>query len=261
MRSFELYYDVNARKMRTSTGAQITDSLPYIRYKERLALTIHLVTDGENPPTAYTGFVGESIAVTAALDNDWDHWDDGALVDSELSGVITEIEVSGLSVEPAATGLLQLINSDGDGESVEYTDWTLNGSNYTFTVDTTLTYVYAADDEVNVSDPPLIAVANADIDQTDKDTGVFILTLDANTVTMRDALEGIQSLQDVLFEIQVRDGSGDLIFVTQFPFYAYNIMQDDGAIPAPADGNYYTKAEVDALLNYNALNNALIFDE
>lgn len=261
MRSFELYYDINARKMRTSTGTQLTDNLPYIRYKERLELTLHLVTDGANPPTAYTGFAGESIAITAALDNDWDHWDTGALVDSALSGTITEIEVSDLSVEPAATGLIQLINSDGDGESVAYTDWTLNGSNYTFTVNATLTYIYAADDEVNISDPPLIAVENAEVDQTDKDTGVFVLTLDGNTVTMRDALEGVPSLQDVFFEIQVRDGSADLILVCQFPFYAYNIMQDDGVIPAPADGNYYTKAEVDALLNYNALNNALIFDE
>ena len=51
-------------------------------------------------------------------------------------------------------------------------------------------YSYVAGDESSASDPALIKTANTNIDKTNKDTGRFIITLDADTLQLVTQIEG-----------------------------------------------------------------------
>ncbi len=248
-RKYLLYYDTDTRNIYNETGAELSSRiLPYIFAKEQVDFELHYVKDwiDANTITPYTGFTGVSISSSAVIDNDYNHVDAGTLVDATLSGAITSIEVSGLTNTPLQAGFIQLVNQAGESETVAHTAVTTNGSNFVFTVSTTLTYSYVAGDESNASDPALIKTT--DIDETDKDTGIFIITMDANSLPYLRAIEGSSAITGCRFEHQVKDADPKLIFNAQFSIICNNTLDDDGVIPPPADGNYYTKSEVDALI-------------
>ena len=71
-RIIELYYDVNAQYLfNPTTGVKLkTTELPWVRFREKPIVNLHLCTDTNQ--TAYTG-LGATWAFSAAIDNDWDH--------------------------------------------------------------------------------------------------------------------------------------------------------------------------------------------
>ena len=163
-----------------------------------------------------------------------------------VSGAITSVAIKSLPSDPPATGNVQLINGANESETFAYTSWTESGGVYTFTVSTTLSYTYLTDDTAKSTEALLIKTTT--IDETDKDTGVFVVQLDADTRSFQSAVEGSSEILGCLFEHKVLDGSADLIFVSVFKFICLNIVDDDGALPPEINGNYYTKTETNALL-------------
>ena len=145
-----------------------------------------------------------------------------------------------------ATGTLQLINSSGESESVDYSAVSNEGTNYTFVVSTTLIHSYAVGDNANIAESPLGRATNVDV--TDKDTGRFLINISANSARYLNDIDGLAAINNTRFELQVRDDNANLIYVSVFDFLALNIYDFTGAIPPPEDGSYYTKTEVNALL-------------
>jgi hypothetical protein len=141
-----------------------------------------------------------------------------------------------------------LINSAGESESVAFTNYSVTSSVYTFTVSATLTYTYLADDVVRVKETPIIKSEDADIDDTDKDTGLFLINLDGYTQAFQELAEGKDSISSCKFEHQIVDDTGKLIFALKFSFLCFGLLDDSGVIPPAPDDDYYTKTEVDALL-------------
>jgi hypothetical protein len=249
-RQEKIFYAVDTETSYNKNGTEYSNrELPYIFTKEKVDYTIQLCTafNSIDDFQEYTDFTGQTITPSAVIDNDFDHVDSGTLV-TGVSGAITEIEIQGLTNPPLQTGFIQLVNAADESETVEYTAVTTGGTGLLFTVSTTLTYSYDAGDESNVNDPALIKTS--DIDQTDKDTGLFVVTFDANSRPYIRAIKGKSNLTigTTEFELQVRDSDGDLSFVARFDIQCKNIMDDDGVIPPPENGNYYTKPETDALL-------------
>lgn len=250
MRQYDLYFVVPTQTAyildQDDNLVQLAnDLLPYIRYRETINLSIQYLN---TPVTTdvYLGFVGHTIASTGAVDNNWTHFYAGTLVDATLSGAITSVEVSGVSSSftPSSTGRITLDNGSDDPETIAYTAVVASGSNWVFTVSTTLTYSYTAGDTVNVKEN--CAIKTTTVDQTDKDTGLFILTLSADNEDYYNKIIGSASIENCLFEHKVTE-AGDMVFASQFSFLCLNIVDDDGAIPPPQDGDYYTASECDSL--------------
>jgi hypothetical protein len=252
-RQEKIFYAIDKRIAYDKNGTEYSNNqLPYIYTKEQVDYTVQYCTgftDKDNF-TPYTDFTGSSISSSAVIDNDYDHVDEGTLA-TGLTGAITEIEINGLTNPPLQEGFIQLVNAADESETVEYTAVTTGTTGTTgllFTVNTTLNYTYQAGDESNVNDPALIKTT--DIDETNKDTGLFIITMDANSRPYIREIKGQSALTKgkTRLEHQVRDSEGDLAFVADFEIECRNIMDDDGVIPPPDNGNYYTKSETDALL-------------
>jgi hypothetical protein len=249
-RQYFLYADVGSQKTYDAEGSELNArNKPYIYSKEEIQVIIQYVSrwvsvDDFDP---YTGFVGVNVSSSAVIDNDFNHVDKGTLV-SALSGAITSIEISGLDNIPQPTGFIQLINAGAESETVQYTAVALNGSNFVFTVSDTLTYSYAIGDQANANDPSLVKSDNSKIDNTQKDTGLFTITLDADSAPYIFEIQGQAEIPSCLFQHKVSDDRPKPIFVSTFDFQCKNTLDDDGIIPPPTDGNYYTKIEVDALL-------------
>ena len=253
MRTYDLYQVIDTEDIYRydNAAAELVQlggrELPYIRYKEKMKINWQLLNSA-NVSDVYTGFAGSTISASAAMDNDWSHYLTGTLA-SSASGAVTSITISGLTEEPYSGGTIILINSAEETESVNYTTVAASGSDYIFTVSATLSYSYNSGDEARVKDTPIIKVNNTEIDQTDKDTGLFVISASGDTQPFQDKIQGSASISSCVFELKIYDASADCIFVGQCDWLAMNIVDDDGSIPPPAvSSGYYTATQVDALL-------------
>ena len=244
MRRQILYYGVNDQSLYGSDQNLIGDSnSPYIRYREKMQIELHYVSETINF-TPYTGFSGVVIASSAAIDNDWVHYLEGSLTGPK-SGAITSIVISGLSGEPPASGYVRLTNGSGQTESVAYSGISLVGDAYVLAVSVTLTNSYILNDEALIYDKLIIKADS--VDDSGKDTGVFIITLSANNQSFFKAINGVDSISGCIFEHKVLDNEEppNLIFVSQFGFNCKNIVDDGGSsVPPAPSADYYTKTEV-----------------
>lgn len=254
MRTASFYYDLVKNVMYDTEGNAVNDSNRLrVRYRENIELTLQYVTD--SALTAYTGFATGVSANSAAAKTVWAHTTSGTL-SGALSGAVTSIIVDSMTIRPADTGTLTLTNSSGETETVAYTAISASGTTYTFTVDDTLTYTYAADDTATAPSTLIFKCDDADIDDTDAATGIFVFTIDANTQAFQAAISGSRSLSTGIFEHQILDVSSNIISAVSFPIILDNILDDGAAVPAATTGNYYTKTEGDAryveLTDYDA---------
>lgn len=253
-RKYKIYVDMSTRNIYDRNGVQLTDnSCPYIYYKENLQLEVQYLNAAPGQPPVdedldkYIDLAGQTIANSAAVDNNNNHYDEGVL-NAGLSGAITSVVVNSLEAAPRLkTGTLLLINSAGQQEAVDFTNYTVASSIYTFTVSDTLTYTYLTSDEVRVKETPIIKSEDAAIDDTDKDTGLFLISLDGYTQVFQQLAEGSEQIESCKFEHQILDVGGDLIFAVKFPFLCLGLLDDSGVIPPAPDDGYYTKTEVDAI--------------
>lgn len=254
MRSYDIYVDYYTRRVYRYVGTALTEltnqSYPFIYYKEKILLNIHYLNsttvtfDSAGNPEfdTYTGFTGLSIASSAAVDNDYNHYVEGALV-GDYTGSITNVVISGLEITPASTGTIVFAD---EVAAVAYTDAVQDSAgNWEFTVSATLVETYLNGEIVRISEP--LIIKSTTIDETAKDTGLFGITLNGNSAPFQEAVSGSSSIQNCLFEHQVKE-SGILIFAISFTFLCFNILDDDGIIPPPLDGNYYTKTEIDSII-------------
>lgn len=98
---------------------------------------------------------GDFNNVTGVPDN-WNMWTilthlDTSVLTENISGLTTEIKVNNFSkYVPSPTGVLYLINSSNQKESVPYTSYTESGGVYTFTVSYLLGYSYSIGDNCGV---------------------------------------------------------------------------------------------------------------
>ena len=250
-RAFTVYYNVLTRKIYGDDGGELANNnMPYIKYKERLNLTVQLIssatiTDKYNP-------VGV-VAAEAAVDDDWVHYYEGALTAGK-SGAVVAITADGFtSPDIYTSGTLYLINAAGEAETVAYTAYTLADGVYTFTVSDTLTYTYANNDVCRLVAHPLINVLNAAIDKTNAATGLFVVSLYAYTQPYQRAINGKKEISSCNFGLFLQDNAGDDIISVMFSIKCENRLIDEATVPPAPDEDYYTKVEVDALLtNYLA---------
>ena len=97
-RIITVYYDIIAGAHRDSDGVEIRNDLyPYIIYKERPLVNLHLVID--DTPTAYTGLAA-NIVFSASIDDDFDHATD-LMCKTEDAGInVTGDWGAGLNADP-----------------------------------------------------------------------------------------------------------------------------------------------------------------
>jgi len=249
-RKYIMYYDVNSRNIYDENGTALgNNNLPYITTSEKIDIDLTFVTDID-PITVYTGFTGTNIYSSATIDNDWVHYLDGVLVGGYL-GEVTEIILTYTGkdfINPV--GVINLINNANENESINYTSFTVDAVDstlYTFTVDATLLNTFAIGNKVKIQDVPL-ARANT-IDETNKDSGNFIITISADSYRYYTSITGYSTIPKCVFEFLVRSDTTQLFFKSEFAIICQNIRDYTGAIPTPVNpSNYYTTDEVLALI-------------
>ena len=230
----------------SDTSQVYTDAAtPYIRQREKIALDFNVydvATDGTQ--TAYTGWDG-AFTFRFFIDNDWTQ-----VIDSELAagvgpGAITLVTcpTADFSTAPLTTGRLILTNGAGLSETVDYTSYVTNGANYDFTCSTTLTNTYLTADDCDLVESNLVEAQNSDIDSTNKATGRLIVTLDADNTAYIAAAQASSGgeITDSKWELQVLDGSLDLVDSITGEFKTYALLADDFSLPPPGPSVIYQK--------------------
>jgi hypothetical protein len=255
-RSLTLYGDINTGSVYNSIGDKIQAvDAPYIAYKDNINLTLQLLNEAPEKPIVdgdlnkYTGFSAITVSGSADIDNYWDSYHYGFIGGALTATAITELTVSGLEETPRAdTGTIEITNnSNGNSDSFSYTAFRRSGKDYIFTVSTTLTYSYDAGSEVKLTNEPIIESSSVDI--TDKSTGKFIITLDADTQPFAYLSEGSGEIENTVLDFKVLDDTPQQLLSFQFGFRCINTLNrtDASSSPTPS-GSYYTKTEINALL-------------
>lgn len=245
-RAFSVYYNVKTRKIYGADGGELAnENMPYITYKENLALTLQLITSATITDTYATSGV---VSCEAAIDDDWTHYYEGALTAGKTGAVVAITADGFTSPDVYTSGTLYMENAAGENETVAYTAYSLANGVYTFTVAATLTYTYAENDLCRLVAHPLIAVANSAITKTDAATGKFILAIDAETAPFQRAVNGKEEVADCKLGFYALDVAGDDVIAVMFKIKCKNRLLDIATIPPAPSEDYYTKTEVDALL-------------
>ena len=244
MGSAYTYDTTNSRFAEDPGGAQLRKK-PRLYYKNLTTWTLSFKTnDGNGNLSADTRFASLA-SFNFAVDNDSIHTLRGNL-NGALTGAITSVTISNITLTPPATGEIVLLNSAGETETIAYTAVSASGSDYIFTVSTTLTYSYADNDSADVKEELMVKVDNSDIDSSGKATGVFVITIDSNKRGYLLATLDSASAENPRLEFKGYDGSGNIVETFQAEIECLNLIDDDG-VAAPAQASdYYTKAQSDA---------------
>lgn len=259
--SEKIYYDLQTDTAYRADGSQIAnDNLPEFRYRNEKQLEWNLLkTASKNandefndPETAYAAM---TITATAAIDNDAKHYDDGAVSSPAIVGgvAIAAIKVSGLTEVPRIAGRLRLTNDAGETETINYYGYSLASGVYTFTLadgsyvagDQTPTYSYSVADAVRVLQLPI--VKDSAVDVTNKAAGVFVTTMDCDTVIYQELIEGETEISSCKQELQILDSLGKRILVKEIPVKCLYLLDDDGGIAPAPDYEYRTAAQQDVI--------------
>lgn len=240
----KIYYDMQNDVAYRADGTQVAnDNLPEFLYKELKTLQIQLLASDSKDSNddfddEYTALAAVSVTATAAIDNDAVHYEDGDIDTAIAAAVAIEtIDVAGLSTTPRIAGRLTLTNDSDESETINYYGYTYASGVYTFTLADvnyspgaqTPTYSYAEDDNCRVLQLPI--VKDSSVDCTDKATGLFEVELDCNTAIFQELIEGEEEIDNCKIEIQVLDGSGNLIIVKKFRVKCLYLLDDAGGVP------------------------------
>jgi hypothetical protein len=258
-----IFYDVNSdQAFRDDQTAVANNNKPEFVFRTKRSFILQLLNSTSidangNYNDFYTGFIGVTITPTGAIDNNADHYFDGEL-NAGISGSISSFEIKGLTGTPRIVGTVKVTNGTGDFENINYNGFEVANGVYTFeTADAnfdpnpvTLTNTYSADDDARLKELPIIKIPFTEIDQTDKDTGKFIITVDSDTLIFQDLIEGSYSLgDDVEFEFQATDTEPRLIMAKKFGVKCLGLLDDNGD-PGPAPKqDYWTIAETQSAIN------------
>ena len=189
-----------------------------------------------------------AVAFQLAIRNSWVR-EVRRVLAAGYSGAVTSITITGLDEAPEGTGTLVLVNDDYNADSVSYTGVVNNtGGSYTFTVSKTLDYIYESGDIGGFKTDLMALVENANINSTNKATGLFSFVIDTETRGFQIATRDKSRASSPKIEWQAFDSSGKRIETQQESIQALNIINYVGIAPPVNVLDYYTKTEVDALL-------------
>lgn len=230
-REYKIYWDVVGRNAYDAGGNELANNnIPYIGYKEKITLILQLIKS-KVVTDVFTGLASDTITCEAAVDDDNVNYYEGALTATK-TGAITSITMDGItSPDIYATGKLYLRNAAGEDETIDYSAYSLNGSVYTFTVSVTLAHSYAENDICRLIAQPLIAVENADINQTNKATGLFSITLYSYTAPYQKAVNGKWEISSCRFGFYASDSNGADLCGVVFPIKCYSRLIDILSVP------------------------------
>lgn len=144
---------------------------------------------------------------------------------------------------------LQLVT---DSSNTAYTELSESSGDYTVSIVIDSDFDSASDPYCRTIDSSINVAGewksdgNADIGQ-----GEFSIPLDGNNTDFNSRIGTARAKTDTLFEIQLRDaGDSTIIAAFRFPFFCLGLMDKTGGVPTGAVTiNYYTKTEVDALID------------
>ncbi len=247
MRERTIKYDVDSGFIFDENGIQLSGAqLPSLTFRDQLQINLQLIKDGEN----YTGLAGAgNIGVSAAVDNEYSHYDPAALVGALTAGAtITSLRLSGVDITPARAENITLINAANESETIPYEGYaaTATAGTFDFTIDShELAYSYANGAEARLGEPLIIKAATGDT--TDIATGLVKFVLDGDTSNFQDAVEGSANIPGALCQVYFVDESDDVLFTATFQINLYGRIDDSGAVPPPTDPAYsWSKAAADA---------------
>jgi len=242
-RTIKIYYNTVNRRIFGEDGNEYANSnTPFLYTSEDVDVDLQITNvDGipnvANPTDFYTGFTGDTITPSATIDNNYDWFYTGTLAEALTAIPIISVDITFVpsdtqSVNP--TGVLYLVNSAGDSDAIDYTEVSVVGTTYTFTVDHALLHAYSIGDVASIAEAPLAASSN--ITTTDKDTGKFIITICGDSLRWFETISGTQEILDSAFEFLVKDATTSVIFRADFKLRALNIRDYSGVLPAPVPG-------------------------
>ncbi len=241
-----IYFDYDA-SLRIDSGGWESPEKIRLAYQEYGTWEIKINHNDAGSLTAIN--VSDADSWCAAIDCDFEaDYIDGELVGA-LSGAITEINIDSVPGTIPSAGVIHLTNSSDQSESCAYVSAVDGGGGaWTLTVDTTLAYVYADGDAIQLEDTaPMVRVQDASIDSSDAANGNISVPVDADTATYLNAVSGEEKI-NAYFELCGKNAAGKTIYYCRFDIIALNILDPGGGVPPAPIGNYYTEAEIDALL-------------
>jgi len=229
-----IYYVVPTGKIyrydtSTTSFTQLSDrTLPTLILGQTKDWTVQLLNSLSLTDT-YNEYAAKSVTSEVVVDNDNYIFIDGVLPEA-VSGTIEELRVTLTGTDQPTPylygGLIRLVNTSGETETVSYTTYTEDSSStentYLFTLDTdssssvSLTYSYAAGDEADVIDPVLLRTDDDDFDSTtDSTTGLFVFPMAATSRLALDVANGNFKIDNPRFELSIFENGEAL---DAFPF-------------------------------------------
>lgn len=236
-RQYKLFYDVSEGILFDENDVEIPQSkLPYISTNETIDIVLQ-ICNSQSTADVYTLFSEAEITPSAVIDNNWTWFIEGELLQDieTFEGMATRLRMQCTKKEYInPSGLLYVINDNGQSEQIQYDSYEKEGLTHTFHFNHVLLYPYAAGDKVRIAEPALCASGGDSIVATEKDTGKFKITISAANLKYIDVIRGLPEIKNTAFELQVKSGAdNNLIFKIEFGFRCLNVRDFTGVLPAP----------------------------
>lgn len=213
--------NINNRKLVSQANLTQTifdEEIPRLVFSEKVIVGMSLV---DNAGAAVTTFL-ESDTWEAFADVDFIHSEYEGTANAGYSGAVTSIVVN-FATDPGTlddTGGLIFVNDAFERERVPYSAQTGTGTTRTFTVASTLDYVYLAGDFIGVEDPLMVLsdddefnIAN-DWAELDVVNGKISFRIDTNRKAFQDKVAAYRAtngnVEDIPINLQInRYGVGE----------------------------------------------------
>ena len=235
----------------------VNNSLPIFTYSVNEEVYIQLLnTASVDEDGIFNDFYTFPSGVGAcfAVDNNYVKYTELTL-NEDVSGTMDRVQIK-TTVKPREIGSITFTNDNLETETVNYNGYTVDTDYITlFLADSqynrtpyTFTYSYLEGDETDVSNYPLFKDENGDIQNND---GLIKFDANLTNVVLMKEIINSPNISNCLFEFQIKDVNGDNIIIENFPVYVRGTVDcyNSGTAPVIPAGSYYTKTEIDALLN------------
>lgn len=253
-----VYYDQSTDIAYREDQSQIAnENLPEWKYKLNKTIGVQFLDSNSVDANGdFDDFSDESVTVSSssAIDNNNNHYEDGAanLPYTNAGGPYDEIEITSITGPFRAVGRFRFTNATGQQDVVNYRGVTGTGP-FTFqTADVDFDIAswtpvndYAIDDVARYVEEPIMK--DSTVDTTNKATGLFETTLNANNLIYQELIEDNAEIEGCSFEIQLLDGSAEIIKAKEFRVKCIRLLDDGGEVAPAPESSYSTTTEANAL--------------
>ena len=194
------------------------------------------------------------VGACFSVDNNYVKYSELTL-NENVSGTMDRVQIK-TTLKPREIGSITFTNDNLETETVNYNGYTVDTDYITlFLADSqynrtpyTFTYTYLEGDKSDVSNYPLFKDESGDIENND---GLIKFDANLTNVVLLKEIINSPNISGCLFEFHIKDANGDNIIIESFPVYVRGTVDcyNSGTAPVIPAGSYYTKAEIDALLN------------